>query len=103
MDRVSAKQRSYNMSKVRASDTKPEKKIRSALFKKGYRFRLNGEVSKKNKINGTLPGKPDIVMAKHKTVIFVHGCFWHQHRESKRATLPKTNVLFWKEKLKKMF
>jgi DNA mismatch endonuclease (patch repair protein) len=78
------------MAKIGAKDTKPELVIRSALHKIGYRFRLH----KKD-----LPGKPDIVLPKYKTVIFVHGCFWHQHSGCKKATIPKNNHNFWKEKL----
>lgn len=79
MDRISKEHRSWNMSRIKGRDTKPELIVRSMLHKMGYRFRLNGKVSKKFNKKGVLPGKPDIVLAKYKTVIFVHGCFWHRH------------------------
>jgi DNA mismatch endonuclease, patch repair protein len=84
-------QRSYNMSRIRNRDTKPEIFVRSLLHRLGYRFRKN--------VN-TLPGKPDIVLRKYNTVIFVHGCFWHQHAGCKRATTPKNNQGYWGPKLK---
>ncbi len=80
------------MSRVRSRDTKPEKIIRSALFAMGFRFRL----CQKN-----LPGKPDIVLKKYKTVIFVHGCFWHGHENCKKSRLPKSNTQFWKDKIER--
>jgi len=78
------------MAAVRAVDTMPELVVRRALHAKGYRFRLN-------RID--LPGKPDIVLPKYKACIFVHGCFWHRHPGCERATLPATNVDFWRQKL----
>lgn len=78
------------MSRIRSGNTKPEKVVRSALYAMGYRYRLNRK---------DLPGKPDIVLPKRKTVIFVHGCFWHCHTGCKNATMPKTNAEFWKKKL----
>ena len=83
------------------ANTKPEIIVRSILFKLGFRFRLNGKVSKKYMAKGKLPGKPDIVLAKYKTVIFVNGCFWHHHEGCKRATWPKTNKDYWVPKIKK--
>lgn len=80
------------MSKIRAKNTKPELVVRSLLHRLGYRFRLH---------IAYLPGKPDIVLKKHRLVIFVHGCFWHQHKGCKRATLPKTNQKYWLQKLEK--
>lgn len=77
---------------IRSKDTKPEVIVRSTLHKLGYRFRLH----KKD-----LPGKPDIVLKKYNTIIFVHGCFWHQHKGCKRATIPKTNREYWLPKLEK--
>jgi len=77
------------MSRIRSKDTKPEKVVRSILHRAGYRFRLH--VS-------TLPGKPDIVLPKYKTVIFVHGCFWHRHPNCKYAYSPKSRVAFWQVK-----
>ena len=88
------------MSRIRSGNTKPEMIVRSLLHSMGYRFRLHGRVSKKYYKKGILPGKPDIVLAKYKTVIFVHGCFWHRHEGCKRATLPKSNKGYWNSKLK---
>ncbi len=89
------------MSRIRSENTKPEKIVRSQLHALGYRYRLQGKVSKKLYPAGRLPGKPDIVLAKHKTVIFVHGCFWHRHKGCRGCTSPKTNAAFWQEKFKK--
>ena len=80
------------MSHVRNRDTRPEKMIRSILHKSGFRFRIQRK---------DLPGKPDIVLPKYKTIIFVHGCFWHQHEGCKKALPPKSNVSFWLEKFRK--
>ena len=82
------------MSCIRSKDTKPELIVRSMLHRLGYRFTVNGPRNK------TLPGKPDIVLPKYKTVIFVHGCFWHLHKNCKYANLPKTRKEWWKAKLK---
>lgn len=89
-DRISKKARSLNMSRVRSKNTGIELQVRRKLHSLGYRFRLNSK----------LPGRPDITLPKYKTVIFVHGCFWHQHSCSK-AKLPETNKEFWRAKLKK--
>lgn len=83
-------QRSYNMSRVRSTETKPEQILRSALHKAGFRFRKNVK---------DLPGKPDIVLPKYKTVVFMHGCFWHGHLGCKKAKLPATQTEFWKTKI----
>lgn len=91
-EKLTPEQRSWNMSRVRSSDTKPEKIVRSWLHINGWRFRLHDKV---------LPGSPDIVMKKYCTVIFVHGCFWHSHEGCGRATIPKTNREFWEKKLKR--
>jgi DNA mismatch endonuclease, patch repair protein len=80
------------MSKIRSKNTKPERILRSALFKLGYRFRVH---------KSDLPGKPDIVLPKYKTVIFVHGCFWHYHAACREGRVPSTNSKFWEEKLSK--
>ena len=80
------------MSRIRGKDTAIEKKVRSCLFRLGYRFRKN---------DPRLPGKPDIVLPKYKTVVFIHGCFWHRHQNCKDATTPKTRTDFWMEKLQK--
>jgi len=88
-DRISKEHRSWNMSRIRSKDTEPELAVRSALHKMGYSFRLN----KKD-----LPGKPDIVLSKYRTVIFVHGCFWHRHDNCKFAYSPKSRTDFWEAK-----
>lgn len=80
------------MSKISGKETKPEILVRKYLFSKGFRYRKN--------VPG-LPGKPDIVLPKFNTIIFVHGCFWHGHKGCKRALLPSTNLSFWKEKINK--
>jgi DNA mismatch endonuclease (patch repair protein) len=84
--------RSYNMSRIRSKDTKPEILIRKFLFSKGFRFRLHDK---------KLPGKPDIVLPKYKTVIFVHGCFWHGHEGCRYFVVPKTRTDWWLEKIRK--
>jgi DNA mismatch endonuclease (patch repair protein) len=89
-DTVSTEKRSAMMSNIRAKDTKPELTIRKALFASGFRFRLH---------NRKLPGSPDIVLAKHRVAIFVHGCFWHHHRNCKLSKIPATRVDFWSKKL----
>ncbi len=101
VDRLSKKHRSWNMSRIKAADTKPELFVRKVLHRMGYRFRLNGRVSKRLNEKGVLPGKPDIVLAGHKMVIFVHGCFWHRHKNCKDATIPKTRTVWWQKDLKK--
>jgi len=88
------------MSRIKGKDTKPEIVVRSLLHKMGYRFRLHGKISKKICSKGILPGKPDIVMVKYRTVVFIHGCFWHMHG-CKRSSMPKTNREYWKNKLEK--
>ncbi len=89
-DVFTPEKRSEVMSLVRSKNTKPELFVRSLLHRMGYRFRLHRK---------DLPGKPDIVLPKYRAVIFVHGCFWHQHPGCKKATLPKQNAEFWKDKL----
>ncbi|WP_092224963.1 very short patch repair endonuclease [Desulforhopalus singaporensis] len=89
-DHLSKDKRSWNMSRIRSKNTKPEMIVRSLLHRMGYRFRLHRR---------DLPGTPDIVLPKHKIVIFCHGCFWHQHLECKRAAKPKTNTDYWENKL----
>lgn len=84
--------RSYNMSCIKGKDTKPELIVRKFLFSQGFRYRLH--VKK-------LPGKPDIVLPKFKTVIFVHGCFWHGHEGCKYFQLPQTRTVWWKDKIDK--
>ena len=82
--------RSYNMSQIRSKDTKPEIVIRKFLFGNGFRFRLHDK---------NLPGKPDIVLKKLKTVIFVDGCFWHGHKNCKYYVVPKTRTEWWLAKI----
>ena len=77
------------MSRIKGKDTKPEKIVRSILHRKGLRFRLNRK---------DLPGRPDIVLPKYKTVLLVHGCFWHRHPRCKYAYNPKSRVSFWQKK-----
>ncbi len=84
--------RSYNMSRIRNKNTKPEILIRKFLFKNGFRYRIN--VKK-------LPGTPDIVLPKYKTVIFINGCFWHGHNNCKYFKLPETRKEWWKNKIEK--
>jgi DNA mismatch endonuclease (patch repair protein) len=84
--------RSYNMSRIKNKDTKPEMLVRKFLFANGFRYRLNDK---------KLPGKPDIVLPKYKTVIFVNGCFWHGHENCKYFKLPGTRTEWWKEKIEK--
>ncbi len=91
-DVLTPKQRSYNMSRIRNKDTKPEELVRKYLFSQGFRYRKN---------DARLPGKPDIVLPKYKTVIFVNGCFWHKHEGCKFFVWPKNNAEFWKEKIEK--
>lgn len=90
MDIVTRKQRSRMMSGIKGKNTKPERLLRSALHKLGFRFRIQQK---------DLPGKPDIVLPKYKTIIFVHGCFWHRHPGCKYAYTPKSNIEFWTNKL----
>lgn len=91
MDILTKEKRSWNMSRIRSGNTKPELLVRSLLHRMGYRFRLHRK---------DLPGKPDIVLPKHKAVIFIHGCFWHHHDGCKYAYIPKTRQEFWKAKFK---
>lgn len=88
-DLLTKEKRSWNMSRIKGKDTKIEVKVRKYLFSKGLRYRKNV---------ATLPGKPDIVLPKYKTAIFVHGCYWHRHPGCKYAYMPKTNVEFWEKK-----
>ena len=86
----STKVRSYNMSQIRGKDTKPEKLVRKHLFAQGFRYRKN---------DSRLPGKPDIVLPKYKTVVFINGCFWHKHEGCKYFVWPKNNAAFWCKKI----
>lgn len=87
-DVVDAATRSRMMSGIRGKDTKPELMVRSFLHRAGLRFRLHGK----------LPGKPDLVFPKYRTVVFVHGCFWHRHEGCRYATTPTSNAAFWQDK-----
>jgi DNA mismatch endonuclease (patch repair protein) len=89
-DNLSPQQRSLNMAAIRSRNTKPEKIVRSLLHSLGFRFRIHHK---------SLPGKPDIVLPKYQTVVFVHGCFWHQHPGCKRCTQPSSNTSYWVPKL----
>src|ERR1700693_97870 len=89
-DKLSAKRRSWNMSRIRSRDTNPERAVRRALSDLGYRYRLHRR---------DLPGKPDIVLSKHRIAVCVHGCFWHQHRGCIDCSKPKTNSKYWRPKL----
>ena len=91
MDKITPEHRSWNMGRIRSRNTSVELTVRSLLHRLGYRFRLHRK---------DLPGKPDIILPKHKTVIFVHGCFWHHHNECKYAYTPKTRVIFWENKFR---
>jgi DNA mismatch endonuclease (patch repair protein) len=93
MDVFTPQKRSEVMSRIRGRNTKPELALRSMLHRLGYRFTVKGP---KNK---SLPGKPDIVLPKYQTVIFVHGCFWHGHENCEHFRLPKTRRTFWKAKI----
>jgi DNA mismatch endonuclease (patch repair protein) len=89
MDVYSPAKRSYLMSRVRGRNTRAEVDVRRLLHGMGYRFRLHC---------AELPGRPDIVLPRFRTVVFVHGCFWHRHRSCKKATTPSTNQRFWHDK-----
>ncbi len=86
----SSETRSYNMSQIRSTNTKPELIVRKHLFAEGFRYRLHRK---------DLPGKPDIVLPKYNTVIFVHGCFWHGHESCKYFVIPKTKTEWWLKKI----
>lgn len=92
MDRITKEQRSKNMSQIKGKNTALEIKVRKYLFNNGFRYRINDK---------KLPGKPDIVLKKYKTAIFVNGCFWHRHINCKLATTPKTNIDFWQNKFER--
>ena len=92
MDTRTKEKRSWNMSRIPSKDTKPELKVRSFLFRHGFRFRLHVK---------NLPGHPDIVLPKYRTVVEVRGCFWHRHPGCRQATTPSSNVKFWQEKFKR--
>lgn len=89
-DSLTPEQRSALMRKVRSKDTTPEMRVRRALHAKGFRYRLH---------HSDLPGKPDLVLSRFRTCIFVHGCFWHGHESCRKASVPKTNTDFWVKKI----
>jgi len=89
MDSLTKEKRSWNMSRIRSNDTTPELVVRSFLFRQGFRFRLHVK---------NLPGHPDIVLPKYRTVVEVRGCFWHRHLGCKKTTTPSTHVDFWQKK-----
>lgn len=92
MDKLSAERRSDNMGRIRSTDTKPELAVRSLIHRLGYRFRLHRK---------DLPGKPDIVFPGRQKVIFVHGCFWHQHPGCREGRVPSSRIGYWGPKLRK--
>ncbi len=89
-DTLSPEQRHRNMAAIHSSSTKPEVRMRHELWRKGFRYKKNDK---------RLPGSPDIVLPKYRTVIFIHGCFWHGHKDCKKYTVPKSNTDFWVEKV----
>jgi len=89
-DNRTKEQRSQCMKRIKSKDTKPELTVRRFLHSKGFRYSLH---------NSKLPGKPDLTLKKYKTVIFVHGCFWHSHKNCKNAKTPKSNKIFWSNKI----
>jgi len=92
MDRLSTKDRSYQMSLVKSKNTVPELAVRKLVFSMGHRYRIHG---------AGIPGKPDLVFSRKKKVIFVHGCFWHRHDDCKKATTPASNTEYWLPKFAK--
>ena len=91
VDRLTPEQRSWNMSRISGKNTGPEMLVRSMLHRLGFRFRLHQK---------DLPGKPDIVLTGRNTIVLVHGCFWHRHRDCRFSTTPKNNGEFWRRKFK---
>ena len=92
MDKLTKEQRHRCMSAIKDRNTKPELLVRKFLFSRGFRYRLN---------DPRLPGHPDLVLWKYRTVIFVNGCFWHGHEGCRYYVLPKTNVEFWRNKIER--
>lgn len=92
MDVLSPEQRSYNMSRIRGKNTKPEIVVRKWLWANGYRYRLYRK---------DLPGRPDIVLPRYRTAVLINGCFWHHHQNCHYATIPATRTEWWTEKFRK--
>lgn len=92
MDKWSKEKRSEVMSHIRSKNTKPEMMVRSALHKLGYRYSLHRK---------ELPGQPDLTLPKYNSVIFINGCFWHQHRKCRNGHIPKTRTEYWRNKFDK--
>lgn len=90
MDNHTKEVRSYNMSRIKSINSKPEELVRKYLFSQGLRYRKNVK---------TLPGKPDIVLSKYKTIVFVNGCFWHGHKGCRYFVMPKSNTEYWNKKI----
>jgi DNA mismatch endonuclease (patch repair protein) len=95
VDKISLQRHSWNMSRIRSSNTKLEIAVRSVLHRNGFRFTVNEPLNKK------LPGKPDVVLPRCGTIIFVHGCFWHGHENCNISRIPKTRTDWWKSKIGK--
>lgn len=91
MDRLTRELRSWNMAQIRSRNTRPERLVRSVLHRLGFRFGLN---------SARLPGRPDVVLTRHRVAVFVHGCFWHRHPCCRFSYMPKSNVAFWAEKFR---
>ncbi len=92
MDTLSPENRHKNMSNIRSKNTKPEKQIRSALWRAGFRYRICDKL---------YPGRPDIILPRYYAVIFINGCFWHAHEGCRYFVFPKSNKKFWKKKFEK--
>lgn len=92
VDHLSPERRSWNMGRIRSKDTSPELRVRSMIHRAGYRYRLHAKA---------MPGKPDIVMRRHRTVVFVNGCFWHRHEGCRYATTPASNTEYWRRKFER--
>jgi len=92
VDRISVAQRSQNMRRIKSWDTTPELVVRQLVHRLGYRYRLHGK---------NLPGKPDLVFGPRRKVIFVHGCFWHQHDQCAAGRKPRSNESYWRPKLER--
>ena len=90
-DRLTPEERSRNMAKIKSSNTKPELFVRKLLHSRGYRYRI---------APGKMEGRPDIWLAKYNTAIFIHGCFWHRHRNCRLAYMPKSQTEFWTKKFR---